>query len=51
MSFEKYGWAIQKKLICIDQSRHAFAHTRENSKVFNTISKYFSFLNNKPPAS
>ena len=26
-------------------------HTRENSKMFHTTSKYFSFFNNKPPAS
>ena len=25
--------------------------TRENSKMFNITSKYFSFFNNKPPAS
>ena len=42
MSVEKYDWAIQKSL---------FAYTRENSKMFNITSKYFSFFNNKPPAS
>ena len=28
-----------------------FSHTRENSKMFNITSKYFSFLNNKPRVS
>ena len=28
-----------------------FSHTRENSKIFNITSKYFSFFNKKPPAS
>ena len=37
-----------KKLFCKDQS---FSLTRENSKIFNITSKYFSFFNNKPPAS
>ena len=40
-----------KKLICIDQSRFYIFHTRENSKMFNITSKYFSFFNNKLPAS
>ena len=40
-----------KKLISIDQSRFHICHTRENSKMFNITSKYFSFFNNKPPAS
>ena len=28
-----------------------FSHTRENSKMFNINSNYFSFFNNTPPAS
>ena len=28
-----------------------FAHTRENSKMFNIISECFIFFNKKPPAS
>ena len=28
-----------------------FSHIRENSKIFNTNSKLFSFFNNKTPAS
>ena len=39
------------KLVCIDQSKFYISHTRENSKMFNITSKYFSFSNNKPPAS
>ena len=40
-----------KKLICIDQSRlYIFSH-RENSKMFNITSNYFSFSNNKLSAS
>ena len=27
------------------------SHTRDNSKMFNIPSKYFSLFNNKPPAS
>ena len=39
-----------KKLICIHQSRfYIFSHPRE-FKMFNITSKYFNFLNNKPPA-
>ena len=37
MSFEKFGWAIQKSL--------------DQFKMFNIISKYFNFFNYKPPAS
>ena len=50
MPVKKYGWAIKKMLICIDQSSFTFSHTREDSKMFNITSKYFSFLN-KTPAS
>ena len=51
MSVEKYGWAIQ--LICMDLPRFIFtiSHTRENSKMFNVTSKYFSFFDNTLPAS
>ena len=28
-----------------------FSHSPENSKMFNITSKFFSFFNNKPPAS
>ena len=49
MSVEKYGWAIQ--LICMDLPRfYNFSH-RENSKMFNITSKYFSFFDNTLPAS
>ena len=52
MSVEKYGWAFQKKLICIDQSGfYIFSHPQElknvkheNSKMLNITSKHFSFL-------
>ena len=40
-----------KKVICIDQQDSIFSHTRENSKMLNITSKYFSFFNNKPPSS
>ena len=51
MSFKKYGWVIQKKLISIDQSRfYIFSHPGE-LKMFNITLKYFSFFNNKPTAS
>ena len=51
MLVEKCGWAIQKSLFPDTNQDFAFSHTRENSKMFNIISKYFSFFNNKPPAS
>ena len=51
MSVEKYGWTIEKKLIIIDKSDSTFSITRDNSKMFNIISKYFSLFNNKSPAS
>ena len=59
MSAKKYGWATQKglfKKIKQDSTKKKtnqdsrFSHTRENSKMFNITSKYFSFFNNKPPA-
>ena len=40
-----------KMLICIDHQDSTFSQTRENSKMFNITSKYFSFFNNKPPAT
>ena len=51
MLVEKYGWAIQKSLFALTNQDSKFSHTRENSKMFNITSKYFSFFNNKPPAS
>ena len=47
MSVEKYGWTIQKKKL----QDSTFSQHRENWKIFNIISKYFSFFNNKPPTS
>ena len=44
MLVEKCGWAIQKSLFAETNQDSTFSHTRENSK-------YFSFFNNKPPAS
>ena len=49
MLVEKYGWTIQKSLFAKTNQESTFSHTRENSKMFNAISKYFSFF--KPPAS
>ena len=51
MLVEKYGWKIQKSLFAETNQDSTFYHTRENSKMFNITSKYFSFFNNKPPAS
>ena len=51
MLVEKYGWAIQKSLFRKTNQDSIFPHTRENSKMFALNSKYFSFFNNKPPAS
>ena len=50
MLVEKYGWAIQKSLFAETNQDSTFSHTRENSKMFNITSKYFSTFNNKPPA-
>ena len=47
MLVEKYGWAIQKSLFAETNQDSTFSHTRENSKMFNITSKYFSFFNNK----
>ena len=49
MLVEKYGWAIQKSLFAETNQDSAFSQTRENSKIYNITSKYFSFFNNKPP--
>ena len=51
MLVKKYGWVIQKSLFVETNQDSTFSHTRENSKMFNMTSKYFSFFNNKPPAS
>ena len=51
MSVEKYGRAIQKSLLAQTNQNSTFSYTRENSKIFHITSKYFSFFNNKPPAS
>ena len=48
---EKYGWAIQKTLFTYTKQDSTFSHTHKNSKMFNITLKYFSFFNNKPPAS
>ena len=45
MLVEKYGWAIQKSLFAETNQDSTFSHTR------GITSKYFSFFNNKPPAS
>ena len=49
MLVEKYDWAIQKSLFEKTNQESTFSHIRDNSKMFNIISKYFSFFNNKPP--
>ena len=51
MSIKKYDWAIQESLFPEANQDSTFSHTRENLKMFNINSKYFSFINNKPPAS
>ena len=50
MLVEKYGCAIQKSLFAETNQDSAFSHTRKNTEMFNTTSKYFSFFKNKPPA-
>ena len=50
MSVGKYGWAIQKNLFAYTNQDYNFFLTRENSKMINITSKYFSFFNNKLPA-
>ena len=51
MLVEIHGWAIQKSLFAETDQDSTFSHTRENSKMLNITSKYFSFFNNRPPAS
>ena len=51
MSVKKYDWAILKNLFAYTSQDSTFFHNRKNSKMFNLTSKYFSFFNNKPPAS
>ena len=51
MSVKKSGWAIQKGLFTSTNQDSTFSHTLKNSNMFNITSKYFSFFNNKPPAS
>ena len=51
MLVEKYGLAIQKILFAETSQDSTYLHIRENSKMFNITSKYFSFFSNKPPAS
>ena len=42
---------LVEKYVAETNQDSAFSHIRENLKVFNITSKYFSFNNNKPPAS
>ena len=51
MLVEKYDWVIQKSLFADTNQDSTFSYTHENSKMFNITLKYFSFFNNKPPAS
>ena len=51
MSVKKYDWAIQESLFAEANKDSTFSHTRGNSKILNINSKYFSFFNNKLPAS
>ena len=44
MSVEKYGWAIQKDLFAQTSQDSTFSHARENPKMFDKTSKYFSFF-------
>ena len=46
-----YSWTIQKSLFPYTNQDSILSHTRDNSKMFNITSKYFSFFNNKPIAS
>ena len=41
----------KKSLLASSNQDSTFSHNRENSEMFNITSKYFSFFNNKPPAS
>ena len=45
MLVEKYSWAIQKSLFAETNHDSTFSQTRENSKMSNITSKYFSFFN------
>ena len=51
MLVEKYGWSIQASLFALINQDSTFSYTRENSKLFDITSKYFSFFNNRPPAN
>ena len=51
MLVEKYGWAIRKSSFALTNQDSTFFPTRENWKMFNITSKYFSFFYNKPPAT
>ena len=50
MSVNKYGFSIRKGLFAETNQDSTFSLTRENSKMFNINSKYFSFFNSKTPA-
>ena len=51
MSVERYGLAVQQSLFEYTNQDSTFSNTCENSKMLNITSKYFTFLNIKPPAS
>ena len=51
MSVEKYRWAIQKKLFAYTSQDSIISRTHDNQKMFNITSKYFTFFNNRQPAS
>ena len=48
---KKNDWMIHENLFPQTNQYSVISFTRENSKIFNTTSKYFSNFNNKPLAS
>ena len=46
MLVEKYSWPIRKSLFAETNQDSPFSYTRENLKLFNITSKFFSFFNN-----
>ena len=48
---KKYDCTIHESSLAKTNQDSAISQTRENSKMFKIVSKYFRFLKNMPPGS
>ena len=51
LCYSRNGWAIRKSLFATTNQNSTFSHSPENLNMFDITSKYFTFFNNRLPAS